>query len=133
MRRTWLPFVTTALALCLIAGCAASRRAGADLGIDRSMLTQEQITATHFANAYDVVQALRSNWLHVRGKDSFRTPSELHVYVDGLHFGDVSTLRTIAAPTIEYIRFFSGIDASSRWGLDRGAGVIFIATRSARP
>jgi hypothetical protein len=30
---------------------------------------------------------------------------------------------------IEYVRYFDPVQASSRWGFDHGAGVIYVASR----
>jgi hypothetical protein len=97
--------------------------------VDRSVLTQTQIGAHQFNTAFDAIEALRSNWLKTRGTDSFQTPSQVRVYLDNVSLGDTATLRTIAINTVNYIRFFDGIAATGRWGLDHGAGVIYVSTR----
>lgn len=102
-----------------------------DVSRDRTVLTQTQFGAHQFNNAFDAIEALRSNWLKTRGPDSFQAPSQVRVYLDNVSLGDTATLRTISINTIVYIRYYDGISATARWGLDHGAGVIFVSTRPA--
>ena len=53
----------------------------------------------------------------------------VRVYLDNVFLGDTATLKTIPVTSIVYMRYFDGIAASARWGLDHGAGVIFVSTR----
>jgi len=142
MRRTCLRPVSFSLILCLVAGCAAGGRS-VDTGttgttgarIDPKLITREQIQEPRFSTAYDAVKALRGSWLSARATaaESFRYPSEVQVYLDGVHLGGVDALQTIACPPIQYIRFFSGLEASQRWGVDHGRGVIWISNDAKRP
>lgn len=116
------------LSLLLVVGCAAGRQGGSGGG-DRNVLTPEELQSTGAQDAYGAVQALRANWLQARGPDSFRSPSQVLVYVDDVRIGGVENLRTITLPQIGFIRYFDGREASGRWGLDHGQGVIFVSTR----
>ena len=62
-------------------------------------------------------------------RSSFNTPSQIWVYYDQTRLGGVETLRTVTVNSIAYIRHYSGLDATTRWGIDHGAGVIFISSR----
>lgn len=118
--------------LSLSALLASCSRAGSTAPIgDRNLITQAQLRDQRFSTAFDAVEALRSNWLNTRGPDSFRNPSIVRVYLDNVSLGDKETLRTIMVSTISYIRYFDGISATSRWGIDHGAGVIYVSTRPA--
>jgi hypothetical protein len=97
---------------------------------NRNMLTRSQIDQ-RYNTVYDAVEALRSNWLNTRGADSFNSPSVVRVYLDNVSLGDKETLRTIAVSSISYVRWFDGVTATSRWGLNHGAGVIYVSTRPA--
>jgi len=99
---------------------------------DRELLTFEQLRSEHFNSAYDAVLALRSNWLHTRGNDSFTSPTRVQVYVDGTRYGGVESLRTLPVISINYIRHYDGLTASARWGLDHGQGVIYVSTQALR-
>ena len=80
---------------------------------------------------YDAVLALHSNWLRTRGSDSFTSPTQVQVYVDGTRYGGVESLRTLPVGSVNYIQHFDGLTASARWGLDHGQGVIFVSTKPA--
>lgn len=110
-----------------VAGCAG-RRTGPTTGVDRSLLVQDQFADKGYTNPYDVIAALRSNWLESRGPNSFQSPTRVQVYLDGVRVGGVETLRTIDLRPVTYIRFFDGVAATARWGLDHGAGAIYVST-----
>jgi hypothetical protein len=114
------------LACLTLAACSQSGRARPRQNL--SLITREQINENHFLNAYDAVQATRSNWLQTRGTDSFATPSEVVVYRDNVKLGGVAELRSIQATTIAYIRYYDGVEATSRWGVGHSAGVIQVSS-----
>jgi hypothetical protein len=130
-------FGTLATALLLTACSAPPRDPAAPVpsrGVsaesrDRTVLTQVQFGDHQFNTAFDAIESLRSNWLKTRGTDSFQNPSQVRVYLDNSSLGDTASLRTIAINTISYIRFFDGVQATARWGLDHGGGVIYVSTR----
>jgi hypothetical protein len=93
---------------------------------DRSVITREQIHEHHFTNAYEAVQALHSNWLQAKGTDAFQSP--VRVYVDNASFGGVESLRNVDIANIKTIRYFDGVAATARWGIDHGGGVILVMT-----
>ena len=51
---------------------------------------------------------------------------EVQVYLDGVHLGGVDMLKGISTPAIQYLRYINGTDATTRWGIGHGRGVIFI-------
>lgn len=132
MRRTSLPLLALSLILCLTAGCAG-RSVASGARTDPDMITREQVQEVRFSTAYDAVRDLRGNWLTAHGTESFRYPIEVQVYLDGVRMGGIAMLQSIASTHIQYIRFFRGIEASARWGLDHGRGVIWVSTQATRP
>ena len=96
--------------------------------LDRAVITREQMLSGNFTTAYDAVSALHSIWLRPRGVDSFIVPSIVWVYVDGIRVGGVDALQTIQPRLVNTIRFYDGASATSRWGVDNGAGVIHVST-----
>lgn len=121
------------LSLLALTACASTGTSNSSTaqGGRRDVLTLEQIEATNRQNAYDVVETLRSNWLRPRGQTSLMSQSaQVLVYVDDTRVGGVDQLRSIPAMVINSIRWYDGIAASGRWGLDHGAGVIAVSTRS---
>ncbi len=131
-----IPRILIAVALGLsvpLGACYRASSAPGAVSTDRSFLTREEVRDPRFNSAWDAVQALRGNWLHDRGTASFRLQTEILVYVDGVRQGNVSFLRNIPSTDVESIRFFSGMDATTRWGLDHGKGVIYVTSTAGRP
>ncbi|MBW7933345.1 MAG: hypothetical protein H3C62_06955 [Gemmatimonadaceae bacterium] len=127
-RRTFV----LALTVAAIAGCSSSPAPSGRTRFDSSVITRQQIQDGQFTNAYDAVKTLRGSWLNVVRPESFRYPSAIQVYLDNVRLGDVSTLSTVQTLPIQYIRFYNAQDATSRWGIDHGAGAIFISTKVER-
>ncbi len=125
MRRRML---ATILAVALT-GCAAGPSPTPRPKVDPNLITRDEIQAQQFTNAYDAVKTLRANWLHVRGGESVNYPLEVQVYLNDTHIGDISALQTIASPPIQFIRFYSGQEASAKWGVDHGRGAIVVSTK----
>lgn len=112
-----------------VAGCAAGPSPTTGRQLNQTLITREQIQERQFTNAYDAVKALRGTWLNVHGPQSFRYPAAIQVYLDGVHLGDISTLSSIAAPSIQYIKFYNSGEATTRWGIDHNAGAIYVSTK----
>ena len=116
------------VALLIAGGCAPTNRDPSMPRVSRDIITQQQVIETTSTTAYEAVQTLRSNWLETRGVDSFSTPGQVLVYFNDTKLGGVQTLQSIASNTIGYIQYFNGTEASARWGLDHGHGVIYVST-----
>ena len=118
-------------ALCIagiIGGCAsASRPQGAVP--DRTRIQIDEIRPWSNATAYQVIRALRPEWLDVRARAASLQGSQRRVYLDDLHLGGLETLERIPASSIGAIYFFDGPAAVQRWGTDHSGGVIQIHTR----
>lgn len=93
------------------------------------LITREQLRARVYPNLYEAVRALHSGWLRERGADSFRGSTQIQVYLDGMRLGGTGALRTLSARDVEFVRRYDGNDATARWGLGHGSGVIFVSTR----
>lgn len=131
MRRSLRWFGMLFLA-AFVTACASSGSAGTRM--DRNLLTREQIQETNRQNAFEVVESLRSNWLRTRGPTSLtQQDAVVQVYLDDNRLGGVDALRSINTALIQYIRWYDGIAATGRWGLDHGAGVIYVSTRASNP
>ncbi len=128
MRRSALPYAVIVLVASFSAGCRASLPGAGEERPDQQWITREQIEDPRFSSAHDVVRTLRSNWLNSRGTASLRFKTEVQVYLDGVHLGGVQALQGISTPSIQYIRYFNGTDATTRWGIGHGRGVIFVGT-----
>ena len=118
------------LFVALLVASACGGRPAAERGPrpDPRIITREQMLERHFLTAMDAVQSLKANWIAPRGPDSFVIPSQLWVYFDNVRLGNASSLRTINTRDISYLQYFNGIEATARWGIGHGAGVILAAS-----
>lgn len=121
--------IGTLALVVLSTACASRRSAERPVRVDRNVLLQQELIEHRFATAWEAVEALRSNWLRARTTDSFNTPSAVWVYMDDNRVGGVESLRMIATTSIVYIKWFDGIAATARWGIDHSQGVILVSTR----
>jgi hypothetical protein len=98
---------------------------------DRDLLQRDEFEGSTATDAFSLVQQFRPNWLHNRGPLSLTDPSagELKIYVDGFLFGDVSALHNIPVLDVQRLRYLSGPDATMRYGVGHGGGVIEVWTR----
>ena len=96
--------------------------------VDQHLITRDAILGTQYTNLYDVIQALRSNWLRIKAPDSLGKSSVLQVYLDAQRLSGVDELRQMAPTNIQSVRYYDAIEASARWGLDHGAGAIYVLT-----
>jgi hypothetical protein len=119
---------SVALLACISLTACSQNSSGRLPRQNLELITREQITENNFINAYDAVQAIRSNWLQAHGPNSFQTPSEVIVYRDNVRLGGVEELRGMETMTIAYIRHYNGVEATSRWGVGHAAGVIQVSS-----
>jgi len=130
MRRLFAPCL--AVALISLASCASGPSPAVRTPYDPNLITRDEIQSHQFTTAYDAVKGLRGTWLNVHGSESIRYPLAVQLYLDNVHIGDVSALPTISTVDVQSIRFYRGQEASARWGVDHGAGVVFIVTKATR-
>jgi hypothetical protein len=118
--------------------CASSDPApvsGARATRSPDVISRQEIEQTTAANAYELVNRLRPQWLRNTGVGSISggtaTRLQLYVYVDNARMGTVETLRTISAGGITSIRFLSAERAAAAYPDLREAiaGAIVISTR----
>jgi hypothetical protein len=114
----------------VLAGCStkSAPRAPRAAARDRNLITAEEMRDRNYINAYDAIAAMRPNWLTARGADSFNNPTQVRVYFDTADMGSVSALRSFAPTSFSYVRYYSGTEATARWGPGHGEGVIFISS-----
>jgi hypothetical protein len=111
--------------------CALHRSSGSSNN-SRTAITAAEIDSVHALNAYDAVHRLRPQMLANRGQvslDPRQPPSMPNVYVDNMYYGDISTLRSIVAATIDTIKFYNAAEAQYTFGRGNAAGVIGIITK----
>ena len=125
------------LAAAALVGCATT---GSNAAVSRqsaTVLTAEEIAQAHAdANtAYDAIARLRPNWLAAHGVTSgyYNANTEYaRVFLDGQQYGDLSSLRNIAAYNVGAIHYYDVTQAGARFGLKGGAsGVIEVTSKGA--
>ena len=117
---------------CASAGTSAVSETGAHGGTrNRAILTQEEIQESSARDAYHAVQLLRPDWLRSRGAASMREPNPptVVVYVDGQRYGGPTSLEQFRPGTFKEMRYYSGSEATNRWGTGHSSGVIYLTTR----
>ena len=119
--------LVAALALLVVA-CSSTPRQRSTSRQQR-VITIAEIDAVRYTNAFEVVEALRPQWLRTRGRTSFRAQESVKVYLDDSLLGDPLQLRQITTRSISSIRFMDANEATTRWGLDHGHGAIIVLTR----
>ena len=127
----WKPARLALSLLLVLGGCATAGGSGAQQGRS-DLIVEEQLRGNSYTSVYDAVVALRPNWLRTRGTDSFRAPTEIQVYIDNVRVGGTGNLQQIAAISAYYVQYYDGLEASARWGLGHGAGVIYVSTTPMR-
>lgn len=115
----------------LVLSCAAgSQSDAASPRNSRNMISQQELAELPGQlSALDAVRRLRSTWLRVRGMGGMGSAQTVQVYVDNVHAGGVDFLQNRPLDGIIEIRYFSGTDATTKWGTGVGGGVIELITR----
>jgi len=130
------------LTVAALIGCAQASGTGSPstATLRRSgVLTSAEIAGAHadITTAYDAVARLRPNWLAAHGITSGQSNGAgteyAWVYLDGQRYGDLNTLRNIAAYNVGDIRYYDVTQAGARFGLHGGSsGVIEVTSKSPR-
>ena len=120
-----------AIAMAVLLGaCATPGGTARESGQDRTTLTAANLKAHEKRTLYDVIRLERPQWLSTRGPTNPRTQTgdEIVVYRDGVKVGGIENLRDITADLVASVRFLSGPEAQSRFGMDHQSGAILITT-----
>ncbi|HEX6308413.1 MAG TPA: hypothetical protein VFZ69_09515 [Longimicrobiales bacterium] len=125
--------VQAVLVTLLLGSVAACGPTTSQSGVARSgsaPITADEIAGTGHTDAYALIQALRPQWLRVRGAGSVSgAAGQIQVYLDGSHMGGTSMLRQISTQSVGRIEYLDGLEATQRWGLDHGNGAIVVSSR----
>jgi hypothetical protein len=97
---------------------------------DRNRLTREDLAARTESDLLALLQGARPAWLRARGQVSITTqePEQVWVYRDGIRMGGVQALEQMRPGEVREIEFLPGHEATQRYGLDHGAGVILVTS-----
>ncbi|MEO6527703.1 MAG: hypothetical protein ABIP93_13815 [Gemmatimonadaceae bacterium] len=100
-------------------------------GRDQNVITEEEIDASGGSSAYDVIVKVRPNFLSDRGKTTINgaAPNKPSVFLDGVHFGEISALRSLSARQLGSIRIYRAWEAQQKFGNGFVGGVLELKTR----
>lgn len=116
-----------------------------DTRMGREMITKDEITRSgQTGTVYDLVYAVRRNWLNMRGTDVLTEGPEtfnldgkevtlyfdprLSAFIDNTKLGSVEELKKISVAGIQGVRYFDGPQATYRWGAGNQHGAIEVLT-----
>lgn len=95
------------------------------------VLTEDEIARVSVVSAFDAVQRLRPQFLSYRGETSLLNTSspEPTVYLDGVRYGELATLRGIPAADVATITLYRAWASATRFGTGNMGGVIEVTTK----
>jgi hypothetical protein len=127
MRKSFSILLVTLAMACAPAASTTST------GVKRqaNVITQPEVQASLESNAYDVINKLRPMFLKTRGRTSIQGQNQEYasVFLDDQYYGDLNTLKSIAAMQVQEIRYYPGTEVAMKFGMQYGAGVIAVKTR----
>ncbi len=120
------------------AGCASGVGSGGSSSSGNpDQITREQIEENqNFSTAGDLIRQLRPRWLRsgrapVGGPGS-PTPgqaAEPVVFIDGVRFGELASLRNISLTNVDSMQYLDSRDATTLYGTGFQGGAILITMR----
>jgi hypothetical protein len=99
---------------------------------DPNVITEAEIDASHSSTMYDAIAKLRPAYLHDRGPISILTNARdvATVFLNSEEYGPLASLRDFPPGDIQEVRYFSGVDAVTKFGKWYGTGVIQLISRN---
>ena len=121
------------LLACLAAAMmACASGGGSGKPLSSNLITRAELDAAGTASVHDAVVRLRPSFLRDRGPTSVVNASARRmavVFVDGSEYGELSSLERFTSSRVEEVRFYSGPEATTKFGSAYGAGVIALKMR----
>jgi hypothetical protein len=125
------PFYT--LTLAAMAACATAGSGGNITNIHRdpNLINEREIAASNESNAYDVITRLHPVFLKTRGHTTLMAGGSDYasVFLDGQVYGELLSLKNIPAIQIREIRYLSGNQAVTKYGMQYSSGAIDVTTK----
>jgi hypothetical protein len=116
----------------LLLAVACFHRAGLSPAVDSKVITEDEIRSAQEATIYDVIAKLRPEYLRDRGPIALVGGARdvATVFLNQQEYGPIPILRQVPASDIAEVRYYSGIDAVTRFGRAYGTGVIQLISRN---
>lgn len=115
----------------VVAACGGSARNRP--GSSSAVITRAELNAAGSGSTYDAVVRLRPHFLRDRGPTSLvneSTRTRSVVFVDDREYGEIESMKNVPAQRVEEVRFYPGLEATTRFGSAYGAGVIQLRLRT---
>ncbi len=124
---------TTLLLLAALAACASGGSGASDVPApsrDRNVITEDELRTAPGSSLYDVVRALRPEWLR-RNPAMVRPEAEgdIVVYMDRARMGGPNALVQIRPSAVAMVRYYSASEAAGEFGPGHLYGAIAVTTR----
>ena len=117
------------LVAALLAACATAATTRAPRG-DPAVLAAEEIERSNVGTLHDAIQRLRPHFFFSRGRTSLRGANPRPaVIVNNVPQASFESLRGISATNVQYVRFLSAPEATTRFGTGYMAGVIEVVLK----
>ena len=118
--------IGTLLVACTSAAATRESRQG-----DQNVLAAAEIERSNAGTLHEAIQLLRPHFLFSRGRSSLRTPNSQRptVVVNSVPQASFESLRAIYARDVEYVRFLSAAEATTRFGTGYITGVIEVVLK----
>ena len=96
-----------------------------------NVITRAEIRSVHAASIYDAIAQLRPQFLRDRGSVSIVGGERdvATVFLNSQAYGSISAMRQLPATDFSQVRYYSGIDAVTKFGRAYGGGVIQLISR----
>lgn len=139
MRVRWTGAGLALIMAALLAGEVPALAAQEAPRRERDLITQEELDqeAARSPDLFRAVRILRRHFMEgprgTRSMGAGMVNTRPIVYLNDNRMGDVAILRDIPTREVAEIRFIPPTEASTRYGMDHGGGVILVRTRNSRP
>lgn len=124
--------VSGVLALFLM-GCGSTHDAG-KLPSSYELLTADEMSTTSALTADEAIRMRRPAYLRKQGPKTvvttYRSTMYPVVYLNGVYYGDVESLKSLYVSDIRDIRYIEPKEATIMFGTGHVAGVIMVNTKN---
>ena len=118
--------------IAVLTACASTGTPVPTSASSSNVISRLELDAAGSATVYDVIVRVRPNYLRSRGPTSVVNTSARTVavvFVGDTEYGDLESLRRFLAARIEEVRYYTGPEATTKFGSAFGAGVIALKLR----
>ena len=122
---------TVLVVMLLLATACTSATATRMPHRNRNVLAAEEIELSNVGTLHEAIQVLRPHFFFSRGRTSLRNPGNPlpAVIVNDVPQRNVESLRTISARDVQYVRFLTAPEATTRFGTGYMTGVIEVVLK----